>query len=494
MIFRRPPVLVNITARFLFTMNESKTCANDFVNFLNKAVTPYHAVDECAGLLKASGFKELNETDVWQLKPLDKCYLTRNKSAIIAFAIGGKFKPGNGMSMVVAHTDSPCLKVKPVSKVCSADCLQVGVMCYGGGLWRTWFDRDLTVAGSVMVQGSDGQFEQKLLHVKKPIMSIPNLAIHLDRESNGKFVFNTEEHLRPILATEVTKSLGASSNNKEKTDAKAACEEHHPILLEKMAEELGVKPGNILSFDLCVIDTQPATIGGLNDEFIYGARLDNLVNTYSSIMALIESCSDEGKNQSLSDDSSIRFVACYDNEECGSQSAQGAESALTEWVLRRLQAPGSYPSMDNKETEPCCFERAIAGSFLISADQAHAQHPNYKGKHEENHAPRLHKGVVVKINPNQRYATTAFTHAFLERLALNADVPLQKFVVRNDSGCGSTVGPILSAKLGLKTVDVGSPQFAMHSIREMACTSGVYQAKKLFTAFFEKYDEMARKC
>jgi len=224
----------------------------------------------------------------------------------------------------------------------------------------------------------------------------------------------------------------------------------------------------------------------LNEEFVFGGRLDNLVGTYTTITGLINSLSNP---DALTNDTSIRVAACFDNEECGSQSAQGAESSLTEWIFRRLNSPSAYGS-NSANQHSTTFEESIAKSFLISADQAHALHPNYKGKYEDNHGPMFHKGVVVKINPNQRYATTAVTHAILKQIALKADVPLQKFVVRNDSLCGSTVGPIMSAKLGLQTIDVGTAQLAMHSIREMAGTCDIYYAQKLFSKFYEILPEI----
>jgi aspartyl aminopeptidase len=449
------------------------------VTFLNKAVSPYHAVDECSRMLNAAGFKELKETEQWKIEPLNKYYLTRNKSTIIAFAVGGKFRPGNGVAMIAAHTDSPNLRVKPVSKLTTGGCLQVGVMTYGGGIWRTWFDRDLTVAGRVIVKGDDGKIRHELAHIERPILCIPNLCIHLDRETNEKFNFNKEDHLKPILATQVVHALNNPKAASEKGNDKV--EEHHPAFLQAIAESIKVQPSSILDFDLCLIDTQPAQLGGLYNEFVFGPRLDNLVGTYTSITALIKSVANEGN---LQNDPTIRLAACFDNEECGSESAQGAQSSLTEWILRRLQSDDS--------SSPCAFEQSISRSFLISADQAHAVHPNYKSKHEDNHSPAFHKGVVLKINPNQRYATTTITSSILKQIADRAQVPLQKFVVRNDTACGSTVGPIMSAKLGLQTVDVGTPQLAMHSAREMACTTGIYYAQELYTKFFENYDEVQK--
>ncbi|KAJ8307144.1 hypothetical protein KUTeg_015228 [Tegillarca granosa] len=321
--------------------------ANQFIKFVNKCPSPFHVVDEIKKDLVKAGFKELREVDTWDIQPLNKYFVTRNQSTIIAFAVGGKFKPGNGFSIVGAHTDSPCLKVKPNSKKSKSGYMMVGVECYGGGTWHTWFDRDLTVAGRVLVKVS---------------------------EISTKC---------PVLTTAVQAELQGDNSKQETNEADA-----------KQAE-----PTN-------------QAIGGALDEFIFSPRLDNLVNAYCATQV-------------------------------GSQSAQGADSTLQELILRRLSAGGSATA----------FEEAIPKSFMISADQAHAVHPNYSEKHESNHQAALHKGIVIKCNANQRYATTAITTTILREVAAKVDAPLQDFVVRNDSPCGSTIGPIMSSKLGMPTID-----------------------------------------
>ncbi|XP_065883030.1 aspartyl aminopeptidase-like isoform X2 [Dysidea avara] len=439
--------------------------AKDFISFVDKGVSPYHVVQECKRRLTVAGFSELNDRETWNIKPSGKYYVINNFSTITAFAVGAKFKPGNGFSMVGAHTDSPCLKVKPRSLQSKHGYLTVGVECYGGGIWHTWFDRDLTVAGRVVRKTDKGLIHQ-LVHINRPILRVPNICIHLNRDHNTSFGPNKESQIVPVLATAVQDQLCEKSSVECSATGK-----HHSLLIDVLCKELGCGAEQVMDFDLHVADTQPSAIGGVLDEFIFAPRLDNLVNCYGALQGLLASI------DSLEDEGNIRFVALYDNEEVGSESAQGAASAWTEHVLRRLSVGGSSTS----------FEEAMAKSYLVSADQAHAVHPNYAEKHEQMHRPSLHGGIVLKINSNLRYATNAITCAILREIASRADVPLQEFVVRNDSPCGSTIGPIMAAKLGVRTIDIGTPQLSMHSIREMSCTSGVWQAVQLYKAFFNHY-------
>uniref|UniRef100_A0A0K0CXM1 Aspartyl aminopeptidase n=1 Tax=Angiostrongylus cantonensis TaxID=6313 RepID=A0A0K0CXM1_ANGCA len=442
--------------------------AEEFVSFLNKAVTPFHAVKECKERLQQSGFKEILEASDWDIRPGGKYFVTkrfkaiygnrnnvfhcRNRSTIIAFAIGGEYVPGNGFSIVV------------------------GVSTYGGGIWRTWFDRDLAVAGEVFIRTGD-TLSQRLVNIEQPILYIPSLAIHLTKDRDT-FKCNTETELRPILETFASAGISTTkssdkTNKDEARDPRDIVADHHSSFIELIAAAANTSPEQIVDLDLYLYDANPARIGGLREEFVVGARLDNLLGTYTAIQGLITSVKDD---RLLRNDSNIRIVACFDNEEVGSQTAMGAQSSFTEYVLKRLNFGG----------QPHAFEQAIGRSVLISADQAHASHPNYADKHEDNHRPRFHDGVVVKVNVNQRYATTSTTHALLKQVAAEANVPLQRVVVRNDSPCGSTVGPILAARLGIQTIDVGCPQLAMHSIREMTDTSSISHAIRLYATFFNR--------
>lgn len=450
--------------------------ASDLIGFLNASPTGFHAVDESKRRLKEAGFEQISERDDWKLQPGNKYFFTRNYSTIVAFAIGKKYVAGNGFYIVGAHTDSPCLKLKPKSKVTKGGYLEVGVQTYGGGLWHTWFDRDLTIAGRMVVkQVKDGStsYSHRLVRIKDPIMRIPTLAIHLDRNINTDgFKPNTQSHLAPVLATAVKEELnrnmseystenGAQTDAKRSEDSKKDNQKHHSVLLQLLAENAGCEPNDICDFELQACDTQPSIIAGALKEFVFSGRLDNLCMSFCSLKALIDATSPES---SLDDEVGVRMVALFDHEEVGSDSAQGAGSPVMFDAMSRVT---------NALSDSKILPRVVQNSFLVSADMAHALHPNYMDKHEENHQPKMHGGLVIKHNANQRYATNAITSFIFREIAQKHDIPVQDFVVRNDMACGSTIGPILASGVGIRTVDVGAPQLSMHSIREMCAVDDV---------------------
>ncbi|GJW27196.1 probable aspartyl aminopeptidase [Tanacetum coccineum] len=322
---------------------EEKSVAGDLINFLNASPTAFHAVDEAKRRLKVAGYEQIFERGDWNLQAGKKYFFTRNYSTIVAFAIGKKYVAGNGFHIVGAHTDSPCLKLKPVSKVSKAGYLEVGVQTYGGGLWHTWFDRDLTIAGRMIIKegkGDSASYSHRLVRLEEPIMRIPTLAIHLDRGVNDGFKVNAQTHLAPILATSVKAELnkvvadnGPDGGKPNESPNAVSNQKHHSLLLQMLATQAGCKPDDICDFELQACDTQPSIIAGAMKEFIFSGRLDNLCMSFCSLKALIDATVSE---KSLEDESGVRMVALFDHEEVGSSSAQGAGSPVMFDALNRI--------------------------------------------------------------------------------------------------------------------------------------------------------------
>lgn len=414
------------------------------IDFLKASPTPFHATATLAQRLDAAGYQALDERQPWQCQPGGRYYVTRNDSSIVAFKLGRRGPLEAGLRLVGAHTDSPCLRVKPQPELQRHGFLQLGVEVYGGALLAPWFDRDLSIAGRVTFR-LDGRVESRLVDFREPIAVIPNLAIHLNREANQGWAINAQTELPPILA----QIAGI-----EPYDFRA-------LLAEQLSREHDLTADIILDFELSLYDTQPAAVVGLHGDFIAGARLDNLLSCYAGLQALL-----------AADDEQHCVLVCTDHEEVGSTSCCGADGPFLEQVLQRAFGGGEE------------LVRVIQKSLLISADNAHGLHPNYPDKHDGNHGPKLNAGPVIKVNSNQRYATSSETAGFFRHLCLENEVPMQSFVTRSDMGCGSTIGPITASRLGVPTVDIGLPTFAMHSIRELAGSQDLAHLVKVLTAFY----------
>ncbi len=398
--------------------------------FLERSTTPFHAVAQMSKILAAGGFVALDESGRWELAPGGKYYVQRNGSSLIAFVIGSKSGPTQGLRMVGAHTDSPCLMVKPSPEKVRKGYFQLGVEVYGGALLNPWFDRDLSLAGRVSFETTQGQLRSALIDFRAAIATIPSLAIHLDREANRKRSINPQTDILPLLC-----QLGDG----DKADFRA-------VLLSRLREEHPeCAAQRVLDYELSFYDTQRPAIIGLNQDFIASARLDNLLSCFTGVQALLQS---KGEVSAL--------LVCNDHEEVGSQSAVGAQGPMLSSLLKRLVAG---------EQE---YAALTDSSMMISADNAHGVHPNYADRHDDNHGPILNAGPVIKTNTNQRYATNSETAGLFRLLAASEDVPVQSFSVRTDMACGSTIGPITAGATGVRTLDIGVPTFGMHSIRELA--------------------------
>lgn len=414
------------------------------IDYLKTSPTPFHACASLARQLEAAGYQRLEEREVWPAQPSGRYYVTRNDSSIIAIQLGKRSPLESGLRLVGAHTDSPCLRVKPQPELQRQGFWQLGVEVYGGALLAPWFDRDLSLAGRVTFRHG-GRVESQLINFKQPIAIIPNLAIHLNRTANEGWTINAQNELPPILA---------QISGDERADFRA-------LLAEQLRREHDINADVVLDFELCFYDTQPAALIGLNGDFIAGARLDNLLSCYAGLQALLAAREDENC-----------VLVCTDHEEVGSSSACGADGPFLDQVLRRLLPDGDG------------FIRVMQKSLLVSADNAHGVHPNYADRHDDNHGPKINAGPVIKINSNQRYATSSETAGFFRHLCFDVEVPVQSFVTRSDMGCGSTIGPITASQLGVRTVDIGLPTFAMHSIRELAGSQDLAHLVKVLTAFY----------
>jgi aspartyl aminopeptidase len=406
--------------------------ARDLISFINNSPTAFHAAESISQRLLTKGFVELSEKEGWALKPCGKYFVRRNDSAVVAFVCGQKTPWESGFRLMGAHTDSPALRIKPKGEVLKEVYTSVRVESYGGPIHSTWLDRELGLAGRVFVR-ENGAVMSKLLDSKRPVAIVPNLAIHMNREVNKGFEYNAHTQLCGILSA-------------------GDCAAKAGSLVDWIAAEVGAKSTDVVDADLFFYDSTPGQLCGFNNDFIVSPRLDNLAMSHAILNAL--------ETSSAAQHTNIAFF--FDNEETGSCTYQGADSSFARDVTERIV----LTQKGGREE----YLRALARSFLISADMAHALHPNFADKHDDKYAPVINGGPVIKQNGNNRYATTAETSAIFEAICSAASVPFQKLINRADVPCGSTIGPMSSAALGVRAVDIGNPMWAMHSIRETAGT------------------------
>jgi aspartyl aminopeptidase len=423
--------------------------ARDLLRFIDESPSPFHAVRETAARLERAGYRQLSEGDAWQLAPGDRFFVLRDGATIAAFELGTAAPEEAGFRLIGSHTDSPTLRVKPQPELSREGYRQLAVEVYGGALYSTWLDRDLSLAGRVMVRGANG-VEARLVQLDELCIRIPNLAIHLNRGVNDSLSLNAQQHLVPVIG------LGDKGGFS---------------LRDILSRALGggVAPEAVLGWDLGLYALEPGRLAGLNDEFMFSARLDNLAGCHGALSALLGT---QGARPRT------RGIVLFDHEEVGSQSARGAGSLLLRSMLTRiLEAYG--PASETR------LARAVTRSVLVSSDMAHGVHPNYADRHEPGHRPILGQGPVIKSNSNQGYGTDGETWALFEQLGQEAEVKLQRFVVRSDLGCGSTIGPISAARLGIRTLDVGNAMLSMHSAREMAATADVEPMVRVLATFLK---------
>jgi aspartyl aminopeptidase len=405
--------------------------AHDLLRFIDDSPAPRLAAEALTDRLRARGFTALSLLDeAWSLP--EGGYYVQRGATVIAFRLRGPRV--RRFAAVGAHTDSPHLRLKPRPAYVTEGVLQLGVEVYGGVLWNSWLDRDLGLAG--VVHTADGA--EHAVRIHRPLARVPQLAVHLDRKVNDEGLkLNPQTHLAPVW--------GLASPGVDPAERLQAL----------IADACGARPQDLLAWDLSLYDLTPSALGGIDGELIFAPRLDNLASCHAGLLALLEA--------EAGVDDTVPVLACFDHEEIGSASVDGADGTLFATVLERI--------VSARGGDRGAFHAAIAGSLMLSADMAHGVHPNYPDRHEPRHKPVMGGGPVLKSNHNQRYGTSVATAARLRALARAADVPLQDFVTRTDIACGSTIGPITASRLGMAVVDLGDPMWSMHSARECAATA-----------------------
>ena len=419
--------------------------AGELIDFLDNSPTAFHAGSRICDELKEVGFEELNEGQPWQIQSGKAYYVQRSTSGIVAFRVGTLPPADAGYRIIAAHTDSPSLKIKLESEIVENGVAKVGVEVYGGPILNTWLDRNLGIAGRVMVRDEKGSLP-RLVTIAAPVAVIPNLAIHLNRDVNKGVELNKQVHLPAILGS---------------------VEDDENILKNLVADELDLEVDQLGEMDLFLFDTNKACLNGIDESLISSARLDNLAMCHAVLKALCD-C-DESESTSVG--------VFFDHEEIGSRSPQGADSDFVRTVLERIAlidggVEGGY--------------RSLANSLMISGDGAHALHPSYQDRYDLDHAPTINSGPVIKYNANLRYSTTAETAEMFSVMCESMQIPYQKAMNRSDIPSGSTVGPVCAANLGVKSVDVGCAMWGMHSIRETAGIYDHYYMTQVFTSFFSE--------
>lgn len=423
--------------------------AENLLQYLNESPTAYHAVENAVTILKEHGFQELQEGNAWSLQAGGKYFVIKNSSAVVAFVAGVGDLAKEGFRIIGAHTDSPCLKIKPGACSVTADgYVRMNVEIYGGAILNTWFDRPLAMAGRLIVK-ENGVLREKLIRIDKPVFIIPNLCIHFHRDVNEKGAYNKQTDMMPLFCMK--------EEDIEKED----------YLRNLIREETGIEKTELVDYELFLYEYQKGIFTGKSQEFISASRIDDLSMVYAGLSALTEAETGKG----------CQVLAAFDNEEVGSTTAQGANSGFLRELLNRI--------CKNMGLSDEGFFQAIANSTSISADLAHAVHPNYSDKHDTETRPVLGGGPVIKYSASQRYATTAMSAAYFMEACERAGVPCQKFVNRNDIVGGSTIGPALSGLTTIPTVDMGAPVLAMHSIREFGAVADNIYTKRAFLTYYE---------
>ena len=431
---------------------EVKSFAREVVEFIDESPSSYHVVKNCSDILDENGFERIMPREKWELKKGGKYFFKKSSSTIIAFTVGENFDAGKGFKIFGAHTDSPCFRIKPNPEMVTENIVRLNTEVYGGPILSTWFDRPLSIAGRVIVKGENPFFPKTVkIKIDEPLLTIPNLAIHQNREVNNGVKIDKQNDVLPVISL--------INHNFEKEG-----------YLEKIIlEKTGIKKEDIIDFDLYLYATEKGCLLGANEEFISSPKIDNLASVYTGLIGLVEA--EENKDR-------INIFVAFDNEEIGSATKQGADS---NYLLNTLERISLSLGLDRSE-----FLQMLESSYILSADAAHAAHPAHLGKTDPTNRGRINEGISIKISAKQKYTSDGYSIAVIRQLIEGTNIRIQAFVNESNELGGSTIGPLSSTHLDIDGVDLGVPMFAMHSVRELCGIFDVFYLKELAKEFFSK--------
>ena len=435
-----------------FIEMEVKSFAREVIEFIDESPSTYHVVKNCSDILDENGFERIMPREKWEIKKGGKYFFKKSSSTIIAFTVGENFDVKKGFKIFGAHTDSPCFRIKPNPEIVTENIVRLNTEVYGGPILSTWFDRPLSIAGRVIVKGEDPFFPKTVkIKIDEPLLTIPNLAIHQNREVNNGVKIDKQNDVLPVISL-INKNF-----------------EKEGYLEKIILEKTGIKKEDIIDFDLYLYATEKGCLLGANEEFMSSPKLDNLASVYTGIIGLVEA--EENQDR-------INIFVAFDNEEIGSATKQGADS---NYLLNTLERISLALGLDRSD-----FLQMLESSYILSADAAHAAHPAHLGKTDPTNRGRINEGISIKISAKQKYTSDGYSIAIIKQLIEGTEIRIQPFVNESNELGGSTIGPLSSTHLDIDGVDLGVPMFAMHSVRELCGIFDVFYLKELAKEFFSK--------
>ena len=435
-----------------FIEMEVKSFAREVIEFIDESPSTYHVVKNCSDILDENGFERIMPREKWKIKKGGKYFLKKSSSTIIAFTVGENFDVKKGFKIFGAHTDSPCFRIKPSPEIVTENVVRLNTEVYGGPILSTWFDRPLSIAGRVIVRGEDTFFPKTIkIRIDEPLLTIPNLAIHQNREVNNGVKIDKQNDVLPVISL-INKNF-----------------EREGYLERIILKKTEIKKEDIIDFDLYLYATEKGCLLGANEEFMSSPKIDNLASVYTGLIGLVEA--EENQDR-------INVFVAFDNEEIGSATKQGADS---NYLLNTLERISLALGLNRED-----FLQMLESSYILSADAAHAAHPAHLGKTDPTNRGKINEGISIKISAKQKYTSDGYSIAVIKQLVEGTEIQIQAFVNESNELGGSTIGPISSTHLDIDGVDLGIPMFAMHSVRELCGIFDVFYLKELAKEFFSK--------